>query len=339
MWSFTLFYFGKVVNSKRLTGLIRQYLSDDVLDLLQNPSIEEIYINPDGFVRTITASGKRVLTSTHLLPQNVEAFLRMIASLTSNRFDRQHPSLSAAISQVDLGKCRIQGFIPPLTSGPAFNLRKPCRIIPTLLDYVDNAMLTHDEYSILIRAIESRQNILIAGPTGSGKTTLCNAILKAMIDSFPQERIVILEDTSELAVESIDSLQLLTTPEIGMTELLKFSLRATPNRIIVGEVRDGSAKDLLDAWITGHPGGCATVHGEDVHKALQRLSDLAREGAHGIDQHHLVLQAVHIVVVIAGFGRARRVRQIAKVMGRSQKGFILEDLNSASGTLRATIIK
>jgi len=328
MWSFTLFYSGKVVNSKRLTGLIRQYLSDEVLDLIQNPTIEEIYINPDGFVRTITASGERVFTAIHLIPQNVEAFLRMIASLTSNRFDRKHPSLSAAISQVDLGKCRIQGFIPPITSAPALNLRKPCRIIPTLRDYVDDAMLTQEEYLILIHAIKSRQNILVAGPTGSGKTTLCNAILKAIVESFPQERIVILEDTSELAVESTDSLQLLTTPEIGMTELLKFSLRATPNRIIVGEVRDGSAKDLLDAWITGHPGGCATVHGEDVDKALQRLSDLARVGAHGMDQHHLVLQAVHIVVVIAGFGKARRVRHIAKVTGRSREGFLLEDLNS-----------
>ena len=121
-------------------------------------------------------------------------------------------------------------------------------------------------------------------------------------------------------------LQLQTTPKIGMRELVKFSLRVTPNRIIVGEVRDGSAKDLLDAWITGHPGGCATVHGEDADKALERLSDLAREGAGGIDQRHLVLRAVHRVVVIAGFGRSRRVRQIVKVTGWNPGGFTLQDM-------------
>ena len=105
-----------------------------------------------------------------------------------------------------------------------------------------------------------------------------------------------------------------------------FSLRATPTRIIVGEVRDASAKSLLDAWITGHPGGCATIHGEDADKALERLSDLAREGARGIDQRHLVLRAVHIVVLITGFGRARRVRQIVRVAGCTPMGFTVEAL-------------
>ena len=315
------------MNSERLSALIRHYLSAEFLSLLQSPDIEELYLNPDLRVRAITTSGKRISTSITLLSQNAEAFLRMIASITSTRFDRDHPSLAAAVAQKELGKCRIQGFIPPLTSGPAFNIRKPCLQIPTLEDYVHTGRLTKDEFSTITAAIKSRQNILIAGPTGSGKTTLCNAILKAIVDTFPDERLVILEDTSELIVHAMDTLQLQTTAQFGMTELLKFSLRATPNRIIVGEVRDGSAKDLLDAWITGHSGGCATIHGENVIKALQRLSDLAREGARGIDQRHLVQQAVHIVVVIAGFGKARRVRQIEKVIGLTPSGFTMESLS------------
>jgi len=309
------------MNSARLSGLIREFLSDDVLTLLRDPKIDEVYINPDLLVRTITSSGKRVATSIRLSSQNAEAFLRTIASITSTQFDRHHPSLATAISQKDLGKCRIQGFIPPLTLGPAFNIRKPCRQIPTLQEYVTRSVMSSCEFSILVNAIESRQNILIAGPTGSGKTTLCNAVLKMIVDTFSDERMVILEDTSELAVQATDTLQLITTPEIGMTELLKFSLRVTPNRIIVGEVRDRSAKDLLDAWITGHPGGCATIHGEDVDKALQRLNDLAREGASGVDQRHLVLQAVHIVIVIVGYGNTRRIHQIARVTGLSSTGF------------------
>ena len=314
------------MDPKRLSALIHQYLGTQVLALLQDPNIEEVYINPDLLVRAITSAGQRIATSVTLCPQNAEAFLRAISTITCNRFDRGHPSLAAAVSQADLGKCRIQGFIPPLTPGPAFNIRKPCRRIPSLRDYVKDEMLTSAEYAVLTSAIQSRRNILVAGPTGSGKTTLCNAILKAIADTFPDERLVLLEDTAELVVEAADVLQLQTTPKIGMRELVKFSLRVTPNRIIVGEVRDGSAKDLLDAWITGHPGGCATVHGEDADKALERLSDLAREGAGGIDQRHLVLRAVHRVVVIAGFGRFRRVRQIVKVTGWNPSGFTLQGM-------------
>lgn len=303
------------MDTERLNALIRQYLGAQVLQLLHDPVIEEVYINPDLLVRAITADGERIATSVSLLPQSAEAFLRAISSITSNRFDRDHPALAAAVSETDLGKCRIQGFIPPLTSGPAFNIRKPCIRIPSLDDYVKACILTSSEYDVLLSAIASRQNILIAGPTGSGKTTLCNAVLKAIVNRFPEERLVILEDTSELIIPSTDALQLQVTSQIGMTELLKYTLRATPNRIIVGEVRDGSAKDLLDAWITGHPGGCATIHGEDAASALERLSNLAREGARGIDQQHLILRAVHVVVVITGFGRARRVQEIARVAG------------------------
>ncbi|MCY3488510.1 MAG: ATPase, T2SS/T4P/T4SS family, partial [Bacteroidetes bacterium] len=205
------------MDSERLSALIRQYLGAQVLALLQDPNIEEVYINPDLLVRAITSSGQRIATSVTLLPQSAEAFLRAISTITLNRFDRDHPSLAVAVSQTDLGKCRIQGFIPPLTPGPAFNIRKPCRQIPALRDYVKSAMLTPNEYSVLISAIKSRQNILIAGPTGSGKTTLCNAILKAIVNAFPEERLVVLEDTSELAVQATDSLQLQTTPQIGMT--------------------------------------------------------------------------------------------------------------------------
>ncbi|MCY3614726.1 MAG: ATPase, T2SS/T4P/T4SS family [Bacteroidetes bacterium] len=314
------------MDSKRLSALIRQYLGDQILTLIRSPEIEEVYVNPDLCVRAITTAGSRILVPADLSPQGAEAFLRAIASITSNRLDRDCPSLAAAVLQRDLGKCRIQGFIPPLTSGPAFNIRKPCRQVPSLEDYVEDSMLTQDGYSTLRSAIESRQNILVAGPTGSGKTTLCNALLKSIIDIFPEERLVILEDTTELNVRAADTLQLQTTARISMRELVKFSLRATPNRIIVGEVRDASAKSLLDAWITGHPGGCATIHGEDADKALERLSDLAREGARGIDQRHLVLRAVHIVVLITGFGRARRVCQIVRVTGCTPTGFTVENL-------------
>ena len=109
-----------------------------------------------------------------------------------------------------------------------------------------------------------------------------------------------------------------------MRHLVKNSLCCTPNRIIIGEVHDGAAKDLLDAWITGHPGGCGTVHGEDCERALQRLSGLAREGAGGVVKHQMVAQAVHYLILIKGHGAHRKVRDIVQIKGSDGSAFELE---------------
>ena len=310
----------------RLDTLVGRYLGVPVCDLLADPETEEVYVNPDMQLRYISATLGRCRCPALLDPQNVEAFLRAIATITSNVLDENHPSLAAAMMHDGLGKYRIQGFIPPLTQGPAFIIRKPCLYTPGLDQYVSDGILSAQGLGIIDKAIRLRRNILVAGPTASGKTTLCNAILLTITKLFPNERLVILEDTSELRITAQDCLRLQTTDTISMKQLVKYSLRATPNRIIVGEVRDGSAKDLLDAWITGHPGGCGTIHGENTDLSMERLADLARDGAGSADQKHLVLRAVHLVVVITGFGKGRIVKEIARPVGVSPAGFEFEFL-------------
>jgi len=310
---------------RRLNRLLEQYLGESILDALANPDVEEIYVNPDMRIRLVTHAGGRKETGTYVQPEDVTQLLRAIATCNDTEISHRHPSLAATFPQ-RFGKCRLQGFIPPITEGPTLIIRKPPNRVIPLQEYVDQKALSQQGKDTIVQLIQERKNIMVAGSTASGKTTLCNAILAEISRQFPQDRLLILEDTPELFCTARDYLHLRTTGEVSMRHLVKYSLRSTPNRIIIGEVRDGSAKDLLDAWITGHPGGCGTVHGEDVACALERLCTLAREGAGGTDQRVMVVRAVQCVVLITGHGARRRVTDIARISGANADGFALTPL-------------
>ena len=308
--------------AERLAELMRQFLGESILEALYDDDIEEVYVNPDMVVRLVSHTRGRIETPVRLRAADVESFLRAVATQAGLSISAERPSLAAALPRT-FGKCRIQGFVPPITEGPALIVRKPPgRLIP-LDEYVSQGVLSAAGHVLLKRIIAQRRNIIVAGPTASGKTTLCNAILAEITRQFPRDRLLILEDTPELRVTGRDHLRLYTTDTVTMRHLVKYSLRSTPNRLIIGEVRDGAAKDLLDAWITGHPGGCGTVHGEDCERALERLARLAREGAGGADQRTMVLQAVHYVVHISGYGTARKVQAIGRARGTGEGGFAL----------------
>ena len=309
--------------AQRLADLLRQHLGGTVLAALSDPDIEEVYVNPDMRVRTVSRSSGRRNTGAILGPLEVEAFLRAVATFTGTEVSHEKPCLAAALPQ-EFGKCRLQGFLPPLTEGPALVIRKPPVRVIQLEEYVDQEVLSPHGFDIILNIVEDRQNVIVAGPTASGKTTLCSAIIAVISRMFPLDRLLILEDTPELLCSAADHLRLRTTDTLTMRHLVRYSLRATPNRIIIGEVRDGAAKDLLDAWITGHPGGCGTVHGEDCDAAVMRLADLAREGAGGVDQMNMVQRAVQYVILIAGHGRFRRVRQMARLKGGSLEYILSE---------------
>ena len=298
--------------ARRLAELLRRHLGKHVLAALDEPGIEEVYVNPDMIVRTVNRESGRAETAARLRASDVEAFLRAVATYTGTEISAERPTLAAVLPR-EFGKCRLQGFLPPIAEGPSLIIRKPLGRGIALSEYVAQGALCRRGLGIIREIVRRRRNIIVAGPTASGKTTLCGAILAEMLRQFPGERLLILEDTPELWCEASDHLRLRTTDEVSMRRLVKYSLRATPNRIIIGEVRDGAAKDLLDAWITGHPGGCGTVHGEDAESALERLAELARQGARGVDQRAMVLRAVQYVILITGHGANRRVREIARV--------------------------
>jgi type IV secretion system protein VirB11 len=303
---------------------MRHYLGP-VMGFFADPEVEEVYVNPSGQVWTDRRGRGRTREPVALRRGAVRAFLNTVA-------DRKRETLSSRVEQVQaqlpaayFGGARLQGFLPQIVPSACFVIRKRPSRIYALGEYVENGMMTAKERRMIERAVRRRQNVLVAGGTKSGKTTLVNAILDEMVRQGPGERFVILEDTPELQCRAEDVLQMETSLTIGLQDLVKLTLRATPDRIIIGEVRDGAAYHLMDAWTTGHPGGAGTVHATTARGALRRMERLARQAAR-VEQRTLVAESIDVVVVIA-FERGRRtVTDIALVQDDLSPGgaFVLE---------------
>jgi P-type conjugative transfer ATPase TrbB len=195
---------------------------------------------------------------------------------------------------------------------PAFTIRRRAsRLIP-LEDYVRAGVMTEYQASTIRSAISARLNIVISGGTGSGKTTLANAVINEIVKSTPEDRLVILEDTAEIQCAAENAVVLHTSDTIDMARLLKSTMRLRPDRIVVGEVRDGAALTLLKAWNTGHPGGVATIHSNSAMSALRRLEQLTAEASQQ-PMHEVIGEAVDLVISIERTPRGRLVRDIIQV--------------------------
>lgn len=310
--------------------MISRQLGPDVMRAFADPDVTEIYLNPtDGLIRLDTRSRGKLVSNTILEAQRVEMFLNAVASAIGAPIGPDRPCLEAELPSARFLGSRLQGFVPPVTSAPAFSIRKPPAAVYTLDHYVSTGVLTPLHLAALSDAILARRNVLVVGGTNSGKTTLANALLRDVAERFPGERVVILEDTVELQCAAEDVLALRTTKDVTLGDLVRGTMRASPNRIVVGEVRGAEALDLLDAWATGHPGGIATLHATSAEGALLRLDRLAQR-AKVAPQAALIAEAVHVVAVIEGGNAGRRVTDIARVAGFDSAGrFVLRHLTDA----------
>jgi P-type conjugative transfer ATPase TrbB len=175
---------------------------------------------------------------------------------------------------------------------------------------------------VLRQAVRERKNILIAGGTSTGKTTLVNALLQEIATTG--DRVILIEDTVELQCLAADHVPLRTRfGVVSMRELVRSTLRLRPDRIVVGEVRGGEALDLLKAWGTGHPGGIATIHAGSALGALSRLEQLILEVT-VTPPRALIAEAIDLIVFIAGRGQARRVDALVRVTGLDGDAYRLE---------------
>ena len=310
----------------RYRQLMERYLGADVLAAFADDDVTEVYVNArDGLLRADTHSHGKVALGAEVRGDQVEQFLNAVAAFRGDALGPTVPSVQAELPAETFGGARLQGFVPPVVPRACFVIRKPARRVFTLASYVEHGTMTADQARAITVAIRSHLNILVCGGTGSGKTTLCNAVLLEMSEQFPRERLVVLEDTAELQCRAEDHLALRTSDEVSLSDLVRFTLRCTPDRIVVGEVRDEAALHLLDAWATGHPGGCATVHATDAQGALRRLDRLAQRA--GVPpQHELVAEAVGVVVVIQGGNEGRRVRELARVDGYDDGAYRLHPI-------------
>lgn len=295
------------LGSLRRRSALERALGRGVAAALDADDVVEALVNEDGVV-WIDRVGRGLERTDHILSaHDREAAIRLIAHEAGLSIGEDRPQLAAILPE---SAARVQALLPPLTRAPVLAIRKRPRFIYRLEDYVRDEIATRASADRLAKAVADRQNIVVAGGTGSGKTTLLNALLAE--PAFAQARVVILEDTAELQCASANVVQLLTkasAPTIGMRELVQMTLRLRPDRIVVGEVRDGAALEVLKAWNTGHPGGLLTLHANSAADALARLEDLCME-ARAYPAKRLIEAAIDMVAFIARTERGRAITDI-----------------------------
>ena len=305
--------------SRHRESLVRE-LGDTVVGALSDDDVTEIMRNPDGELWIDSRSRGLVRAGAEMSAAQAESLISTVAGLLDRVVNDQSPILEA---ELPLDGSRIEGLLPPVVPSPVFAIRKRAVRVFTFDDYVADGILSADQADILRGAIVDRQNIVISGGPGSGKTTFANALLREMEWLAPRtERLVLIEDTYELRCQSPNHVTMHTTEGVTLRDLVRAAIRLRPDRVVIGEVRGAEALDLLKAWNTGNPGGCATVHANSAEDALGRLDQLAQEA--GVpSQQRLVASTVDLVAHMERAGSSRRVRELVSVHGLGPKAEIL----------------
>lgn len=297
-------------SAERRRSALARALGPAITTALESDDIVEVLINADGTVWFDRVGSGLESTQWRMPSAEREAAVRLLAHEAGETIGEETPHLATILP--DSG-ARVQAILPPLSDAPLLAVRKrPSRIF-TLADYVDTGIATEAQAQLLAAAVASRRNIVVAGGTGSGKTTLLNALLAEA--SFQHGRVLILEDTAELQCRAPNAVQLLTrrrAPQISMRDLVQMTLRLRPDRIVVGEVRDGAALEVLKAWNTGHPGGLLTLHANSAGDAVARLEDLCMETV-AAPPRRLIQSAVEMVVFIARRTGGRAITEIVEM--------------------------
>ncbi|MCC9602747.1 CpaF family protein [Stieleria sp. JC731] len=299
----------------------------DVSDILVNHS-HEVFIESNGVLKP---SPVVFADDAHLM-----RIIRRIVTRVGRRIDESCPLVDARLEDGS----RINAVIPPLAlDGPKLSVRRFGNRHANLTNLVGNGTLNETMASFLEAAVQARENILISGGTGSGKTTMLNAMSSCIPDD---QRIITIEDSAELRLQHRHVARLETRPagsesvgEYSQRDLVKNSLRMRPDRIIVGEVRGAEALDMLQAMNTGHEGSLTTIHANDTVDAISRLELMIAMA--GLELPLSVLRSyicsglsliVHVVRLPGG---ARRVMRISE-LNATKDGYTLTDIFSLRRT-------
>jgi len=295
------------IGAHRRKSALARALGPAIADALGSPDVVEAIINANGQL-WLDCVGRGLISTPYVLSASErETAIRLLAHEAGETVGEDRPMLQTILPD---SAARVQALLPPLVEAPVLAIRKRPSKIYSLADYVEGGIATPAQADCLKVAVRNKRNIVVAGGTGSGKTTLLNALLAE--DAFHASRILILEDTAELQCAAPNCVQLLTKrtqPPITMRDLVQMTLRLRPDRIIVGEVRDGAALEVLKAWNTGHPGGLLTLHANSAADALLRLEDLCMEARAG-SPVRLIASAVDMVVFIERNERGRAITDI-----------------------------
>jgi len=312
------------ISKDRLRAKLQRDCGERVLQAMLDPATVEIVLNPDGKVWQ-ERLGEPMAPIGVLNDYRAIGILKTVAAYHDTTITNLRPHLEC---EWPLDGSRFAGQIPPIVSQVSFAIRKKAVALYTLDDYVKHQILEAQQADALREAVHGHRNILVIGGTGSGKTTFINALIAEMVKFNSVERFITMEDTAELQCAAVNKVQYYTSLDVGLTSLVKLSLRMRPDRILVGEVRDGSALDLLDAWNTGHPGGAATLHANNALSGLTRLKSLiTRNPAAPSEIEPLIAEAVNVVVSISRTAeRGRRVQEVLAVDGFEAGRYITRQL-------------
>ena len=301
--------------------MLRTALGPSIAAWLDDAAVIEVMLNPDGRL-WVDRLGEGISdTGMTLAAADGERIVRLVAHHVGVEVHARSPRVSAELPE---GGERFEGLLPPVVAAPAFAIRKPAVAVFTLDDYAAAGIMSAAEAAACRDGVAARANILVAGGTGSGKTTLVNALLVEVAKTT--DRIVLIEDTRELQCAAPNLVAMRTKDGVvSLSDLVRSSLRLRPDRIPIGEVRGAEALDLLKAWGTGHPGGIATIHAGSALGALRRMEQLIQEAVVTVPRA-LLAETIDLIAVLVRDGHGRRLAELARVEG----------LDAATGDYRLT---
>ncbi|NYS26680.1 P-type conjugative transfer ATPase TrbB [Rhodobacteraceae bacterium 2376] len=300
---------------ERGARMLRTALGPIIERALEDPMTLEVMLNPDGRLWVDRLSEGLSDSGATLSPADGERIVRLVAHHVGAEVHAGRPRVSAELPGT--GE-RFEGLLPPVVTTPCFAIRKPAVAVFRLSDYVAAGIMTEAQASVLRAGVAARANILVAGGTSTGKTTLTNALLAEVAQTA--DRVVIIEDTRELQCAAPNLVALRTKDGVAtLSDLVRSSLRLRPDRIPIGEVRGAEALDLLKAWGTGHPGGIGTIHAGSALGALRRMEQLIQEAAVTVPRA-LIAETIDLIAVLSGRGSARRLSELARVTGLTSAG-------------------
>ena len=309
---------GAVVRNEvfvRSARMLRTALGPQIAAWLDDPAVAEVMLNPDGRLWLDRLGEGLEDTGQAMAAADGERIVRLVAHHVGAEVHAGNPRVSAELPES--GE-RFEGLLPPVVAAPAFAIRKPAVAVFSLDDYAGRGIMTPAQARHLSEAVQTRRNILVAGGTSTGKTTLANALLAEVARTG--DRVVLIEDTRELQCAAPNLVALRTKDGIvSLADLVRSSLRLRPDRIPIGEVRGGEALDLLKAWGTGHPGGIGTIHAGSALGALRRLEQLVQEAVTVVPRA-LIAETIDLIAVLDGRGPARRLVELARVHGLAASG-------------------
>jgi len=307
--------------------MLRSALGEAITCWLGEPLIIEVMLNPDGRLWVDRLGEGLAATDCSMSPTDAERIIRLVAHHVGAEVHGGSPRVSAELPD---GGERFEGLLPPVVAAPSFAIRKPAVAVFTLADYVAAGILNASQALTLGAAVRGRKNILVAGGTSSGKTTLTNALLAEVAASA--DRVVLIEDTRELQCSAPNLVSLRTKDGVAtLSDLVRSALRLRPDRIPIGEVRGAEALDLLKAWGTGHPGGIGTIHAGSALGTLRRLEQLIQESVVTVPRA-LIAETIDVIAVLVRDGTGRRLAELAEVRGLDACGdYVLAPLTPTRG--------